>query len=397
MRTTIKCLTAFCILVTSLSSHAANIVIGEKHHLASEVLGESREYWVALPASYQAGGYTRYPVLYLLDANLNSFFHVITGMVKQMSADASPQIPEMIVVGIVSEHRIRDSSPTHSLVQYGGKRSDELQVSGGADEFLAFLRTELIPKIESSYSTLNYRIIAGYSFTGLTVVHALYTAPRTFNAYIAIDPSMWWDGQVMLKRRSVLTDGKQFHRRRLFVSTSHRVPSVYPSENYVLQFIEQMRSQPVKGVSFGSAVYGHDENHHTMPVVSFYDGLRFIFEDYMVDAGIQFRPASELRDHFESVSGKLGATFYPREDVVNFYGHDRLYNDQFGADVDRAIEFFRLNTDYYPQSANAWDSLGEGYRVRGDAAAAIAAYQKSLALDPENDNARKWIRNLEAQ
>ena len=373
---------------------ADEIVVGTTHRYESDVLGEAREYWVALPSSYRSDGYKRYPVAYLLDADLSGNFELFSSMVRRMSADASPQVPEMIVVGIVSSDRVRDSSPTRSLIDYGGSESDGLGSSGGADAFLTYLRDELAPQIDQAYATMNYRVLVGYSFTGLAVLQALYTMPDTFNSYLVIDPSMWWDDQVMLKRVELL-DQTRFDRRRLFVSTSQRVRSVYPSDNYVLKFINEVSEKQIEGLEFGSAIYGSEENHHTMPVVSYYDGLRFLFQEYMIPQGMQFRPAVDLKRHYHLVSDALGITFLPRESLVNFFGYDRLYNSQFvPSDADRAIEFFRLNVEYYPDSSNAWNSLGEGYLVRGDTENAIDAYTKSLMLDPSNDNSRRHLAQL---
>jgi cytochrome c-type biogenesis protein CcmH/NrfG len=48
----------------------------------------------------------------------------------------------------------------------------------------------------------------------------------------------------------------------------------------------------------------------------------------------------------------------------------------------------------YPQSSNAYDSLGEAYAANGDKANAIASYRRSLELDPKNSNAEKWLEKL---
>jgi CubicO group peptidase (beta-lactamase class C family) len=49
---------------------------------------------------------------------------------------------------------------------------------------------------------------------------------------------------------------------------------------------------------------------------------------------------------------------------------------------DAAIALFKLNIKLFPGDGNLWDSLGEGYLVKGDKAQAIASYQKALALAP---------------
>ena len=54
-----------------------------------------------------------------------------------------------------------------------------------------------------------------------------------------------------------------------------------------------------------------------------------------------------------------------------------------------------MNVEAYPQSANAYDSLGESYMDAGDKAQAITNYKKSLQLNPKNANAVSWLKKLE--
>jgi pimeloyl-ACP methyl ester carboxylesterase len=65
--------------------------------------------------------------------------------------------------------------------------------------------------------------------------------------------------------------------------------------------------------------------------------------------------------------------------------------------IDAAIGIFRINTVGYPESANTWDSLGEGYMKKGEFETAIAFYEKSLALDSGNENARTMIQKMRAE
>jgi tetratricopeptide (TPR) repeat protein len=59
-----------------------------------------------------------------------------------------------------------------------------------------------------------------------------------------------------------------------------------------------------------------------------------------------------------------------------------------------AVEVFKLVVKLYPQSWNAYDSLGEAYGVAGDKAAAIENYEKSLQLNPKNENGRAALAKL---
>jgi len=83
------------------------------------------------------------------------------------------------------------------------------------------------------------------------------------------------------------------------------------------------------------------------------------------------------------------------ENELNQYGYQLLNQGQ----QDKAIEMFILNTQRHPKSANVWDSLGEGYAIKGDKKNAIINFKKSLSLDPPPNvkaNSEKYIKQLGA-
>ncbi|HYC59349.1 MAG TPA: serine hydrolase [Thermoanaerobaculia bacterium] len=80
-----------------------------------------------------------------------------------------------------------------------------------------------------------------------------------------------------------------------------------------------------------------------------------------------------------------------REPELNTLGYTLLQNGR----IADAIEVFRLNVEMFPESANAYDSLGESYAAAGNKELALANYRKSLELDPKNANARAVIERLE--
>ena len=61
----------------------------------------------------------------------------------------------------------------------------------------------------------------------------------------------------------------------------------------------------------------------------------------------------------------------------------------------KAIEVFRLNLEVFPESFNVYDSYAEALMKSGDIENAIVNYKKSLALNPDNNNAREMLKRLE--
>jgi FKBP-type peptidyl-prolyl cis-trans isomerase 2 len=82
-----------------------------------------------------------------------------------------------------------------------------------------------------------------------------------------------------------------------------------------------------------------------------------------------------------------------KESQLNILGYQLL---QAGRTKD-AIEIFKLNVEEFPDAFNTYDSLGEGYMMNGDTKLAIKNYKISLKLNPDNDNAKKMLEQLEAK
>jgi dienelactone hydrolase len=76
---------------------------------------------------------------------------------------------------------------------------------------------------------------------------------------------------------------------------------------------------------------------------------------------------------------------------MNLLGYARL---QAGA-KEEAIELFKLNTEAYPASANAQDSLSDGYLAAGQKDLALAAEQKCLELLPADTNDAQFKAQIE--
>ncbi|HEY6189514.1 MAG TPA: FKBP-type peptidyl-prolyl cis-trans isomerase [Pyrinomonadaceae bacterium] len=81
---------------------------------------------------------------------------------------------------------------------------------------------------------------------------------------------------------------------------------------------------------------------------------------------------------------------YTSESELNAMGYRLLANNR----VSDAIEVFKLNVEAYPNSANVYDSLAEGYLAQGDKQLAIENYRKALELDPQSESARKALNAL---
>lgn len=345
------CLLALAIHPAAAQERGQEIVIGQKLTLHSQVLKEDRAYWIYLPPSYDDGrlGKTRYPVLYLLDGN--AYFHAATGIAQHLAA--VNRIPELIVVGIPNTVRTRDMTPTHmSAGPYSAQ-------SGGAPEFLRFMKEELIPKIDSQYRTLPYRALVGHSLTGLFTLHALLESPESFNAYIALDPSASWDDQVLLKRLDGFTSKALQHPTSVFIAVANSPDSWYGGdhaekqldENSIRNFAAKLstKSSPLLRSELRSF---EDDDHMSVPVPGVYRGLLSAFDGYDPAGGMYQIGPEALRSHFAQVSARLGVTLLPPEALVDFRAQQLIRTNP-----DQAIAFLRMNVSNYPDSPRASANL----------------------------------------
>jgi predicted alpha/beta superfamily hydrolase len=172
---------------------AAPLIIGDTFTIDSKALGEPRRINVYRPPACTEKADTRCPVLYMPDGGIAEDFLHVAGLV-QVSVGNGTMRP-FLLVGIENTQRRRDlTGPTGNAED----RKIAPQV-GGSAAFRRFIRSELIPLVDSRYRTTAERAIMGESLAGLFVVETLFTEPDLFDTYIAFDPSVWWNDGALVK------------------------------------------------------------------------------------------------------------------------------------------------------------------------------------------------------
>jgi len=96
---------------------------------------------------------------------------------------------------------------------------------------------------------------------------------------------------------------------------------------------------------------------------------------------------------YRSLKARGFGDLYTSEGDINALGY-RLLTRKL---VPEALEILKLNVEAYPNSSNAYDSLGEAYFVSGNTPQAIRNYEKSLSLDPANTNAAMMLKKVKGQ
>jgi len=163
------------------------IVIGQSWALPSTIYVGRREINVWLPPGYD-GGEARYPVLYLLDGGREQDFHHISGLAQLGTVNGTTR--DVIVVGIASVDRRNELAlPTENpelIARY--------PTQGDSARFRRFVAEEVQPFIEGRFRTSGETALMGESLAGLFVVETFLKEPQMFDAWVAVSPSLWWDG-----------------------------------------------------------------------------------------------------------------------------------------------------------------------------------------------------------
>ena len=341
--------------------------------IKSEVLGEERVILVRTPPGYERGG-QRYPVLYLTDGNAHLGHTAST--IEFLSRNG--RMPEMIVVAITNTDRTRDLTPTNASMWRPNGTEAKLPTSGGADKFLKFIETELIPKIEKDYRTEPYRVFAGHSFGGLFAIHAFLARPEVFNAYIAVSPTMQWDNHLLSRKaEEFFKDRKDLNRTLYFTLANEGGEGRVGFD----RFKNILAKNKPKGFEW-DAMLMEDEDHGSVVMRSHYHGLRKVFEGWQVTAEIAAASAPALESHYKKLSAKFGYTIPPPEPLMNALGYQLMGEGK----TEEAIAVFKSNVERYPNSANVYDSLAEAYEKTGKLDLARSNYEKAVRLGSQNND-----------
>ncbi len=385
-----------------------SIEIGKTDSVYSKTLGEERKIFVYLPPAAKDTN-KRFPVLYLLDGD--DHFATVSGIVKYLAENSV--VPDMVIIGIPNTDRTRDLTPTHSLLYPDGSKSDDLKTSGGGEKFVAFIQKELMPHVDSVYPVASYKLLIGHSFGGLTAMNILINHSNMFNAYIAVDPSMWWDKQKLLNQSRQVFTQQKFAGKSLYMGIANTMPSGMDTLQVridttgttfhirsILQLKDILQHNKSNGLKFNCAYYKNDD-HGSSPLITEYDGLRFVFNyyktpqpvfDQLYDKKNHADAAKGFTEHYLEVSKNLGYTVLPPEDQINEYVGFLAGSGQ----AQKALQLLNLNIKNYPKNASVYDSLGDFYKAQKDKTRAIAAYEKALLLK-ETAEIRKKLEELQGK
>jgi len=224
----------------------------ESRTLHSTLYDQDFDIMIRLPDTYHPDSSMIYPVMYVTDANRS--FPMVAN-ISFLLGFPKTDFPEVIVVGIGyrikgledwAAWRTRDLTPTNvpatdkgtseMLSKLSGR---EISItSGGAEKFLDFIISEVVPFIESDYHVSKTdKTLAGYSYGGLFALYAMLEKPGSFSKYFAGSPSIGWDKGILFRFEEEYAGSHNDLNVRLFMTAGSLEGQT------MLSNIEKMKSQ----------------------------------------------------------------------------------------------------------------------------------------------------------
>jgi uncharacterized protein len=269
----------FNLLYAQESKESVAIHRSEVYKLKSSANEVTYPIYVALPASYQYNS-DEYPVIYMLDAY--SSFGIIVQLQRLMLFNK--EVPEVIIVGISSEggskefnyNRSRDYTPTHIPIDsIPITMRSLLPTSGGAREFLSFIKNDLTKFIEAKFRCKSDdRTFAGHSLGGLFGYYALLTEPNLFQRFVLVSPALNWDKEYILKLEEKFSESHKDLYKRIF-TTIGSLENAAMLQSWQ-RMVDSIKKHNYDGLVFDAAISNNETHYSIIPYIATH-GLKSVF------------------------------------------------------------------------------------------------------------------------
>jgi len=353
------------ILFTLLTPYfsQANEPVEQYEVLQSKQLDEERRILVVLPDDYLTNTNKKYPVIYLLGAYGD--LPMLTGMLERLQEqDAAPQA---IVAMIENTDRTRDLTPTVNQDPRG-----PIGQGGGGDRYLDFIELELIPHMNKTFRTHDFKIVMGSSIGGLLVIHSLQSRPHLFQAHIAYSPAVWWADRTTVKETKAFITKTQKLDNYLYMNIGEEGGDMRLVYDDLHAFLQNNSPENFTLVTdaFNSVPHGL-----TAPA-GLFNAFHHLFLPMNMPMTAYAGNPESIEHYYQRLSMQRGIETKPPEGSVRQIGYNLINQQKIAA----AISVFKYNIELHPDSPDAQYGLAYGYEVSGDLQAALVQANKALAV-----------------
>lgn len=360
-------------LMILLSFFLTNCVLAQtdKFAIHSDILQDDFILQLQLPDTYHHSDTFNYPILVVLDGTTQ--FEHIAANVSFLSTFAI--VPEMIVVGVSANDRLRYFTPTEV-----DKFKDR---SGDAPRFKQFLEQELLSLLADKYRTADYQLISGHSLSGLFSSYIAMSQETVFDAAISISPSLWWDDNWLVLQSPQRLAAKRTKPVRWFLSMAREPDEM--ANAFALQ-IKQLQAQKLADKADAKLYWSYqtfnDETHDSTPLTGNVAAIKSLFSNWNAIPEIAVMPLGDLKAFYQKKSIEFGYVFSLSAHQYNVYGLKATYEQQTAW----GVEILEEGVATFPHSEILWDSLATAYDLADMPEKARQASDKAVVLAKQHDS-----------
>jgi predicted alpha/beta superfamily hydrolase/thioredoxin-like negative regulator of GroEL len=317
-----------------------DITIGTYRTIYSNVLDEDRLLYVHLPRDYEDTKLS-YPVLYLLYVDIYNYFADAVMITEKLGGTG--EMPPVIIIGVANTNRYRDLLPAKLSYRDEG---------GGADDFLKFIEEELIPHIDGTYRTKDFRILAGPQAAAVFSLYALITRPGLFNAVISENPFMNPDNTEFLYPRA-----EQFFKNTESLANFLYIRCEKNERPKDLEYAERLDKllAAEKPDGFRFEVEFREPSGYFIPPLPFRESLRMLFAGHKLPDDFQTNSVDDIIAYYKEMSDQYGFDVDPPAHMLTYEGAKLSRQGK----SNEATALFEYQLGLYPKSLNALFQLGE--------------------------------------
>jgi len=244
----------------------------ELRTIHSKIIDDDYYLYIKLPKDYEETD-SAYPVIYLLDGDIA--FTMAWSSVRYLQY--GKELPDVIIVGIGYGSLLSSDEENMRERDYTISKLSNRSESGGGENFLKFLKSELIPYVDSEYRTNpKKRIINGYSFGGLFVMYTLVNEPELFRGWIAGSPYLSFDNEYLLEQMNHPSDQLKNSNSKLFISFGElEDEDLYAKP--ITEIVAKLNELNFDKTQIRKRVF-EGGTHFTCPSEAMVYGLKFLFE-----------------------------------------------------------------------------------------------------------------------
>ena len=347
---------------------ATNTILSQAIYetIRSNKLNEDRQLKILLPRGYNEEDSKRYPLIIVFDGDY--LFEAVSGNVDYYSY--WEDMPEAIVVGIKQEDQRYDDT------MYSEQNS--LPIEKGSS-FFEFIGMELIPYLNNSFKTENFRLAVGHGLTANFIDYYLLKDVPLFQAYISISPELAPQMSQYLTEQLSAIQSKVFY---YLATSSNDVPSIQEGAESL--------NKSITSIDNKNLLYNFDSfegpSHYALPAHAIPKALESIF--------FVFQPISK-KEYNESI---LQLDTSPVDYLTEKY---QMIKDLFGIEkqilvndikaIEAAIkkkeqwqyyeELGKLARKEYPETLLGNYYLARYYEEMGEPKKAMKMYKSAYILD----------------